>query len=61
LPKRSGKYMKKGYSRFLKLIHFVGDISLLNFAFITAYVAADISKKLPKFDDHYIFLYIVFN
>jgi putative colanic acid biosysnthesis UDP-glucose lipid carrier transferase len=53
--------MKKGYSRFLKLIIFLGDISLLNIAFIIAYIVADISRKLPDFDDHYIFLYIVFN
>jgi putative colanic acid biosysnthesis UDP-glucose lipid carrier transferase len=53
--------MKKGYSRFIKLIHFLGDISLLNFAFIMAYIMGDISTKHPNFDNYYIFLYIVFN
>jgi putative colanic acid biosysnthesis UDP-glucose lipid carrier transferase len=53
--------MKKGYSRFIKLIQFIGDISLLNLSFIAAYIITDISRRLPDFDDHYIFLFIVFN
>ncbi|MFL5731033.1 MAG: nucleoside-diphosphate sugar epimerase/dehydratase, partial [Cytophagaceae bacterium] len=53
--------MKRGYSRFLKLIHFLGDISFLNFAFIIAYITGEVSEKLPDFDNYYIFLYIVFN
>jgi putative colanic acid biosysnthesis UDP-glucose lipid carrier transferase len=53
--------MKRGYSQFLKSISFLGDISLLNFAFIIAYIQGDIPEKLPDFDDHYVFLYIIFN
>ena len=52
--------MKRGYSRFIKLIDFVGDISLLNCCFIMAFFY---KKPLigSDFDDHYIFLHIVFN
>ena len=52
--------MKRGYSRFIKLIDFVGDISLLNCCFIIAFFW---KKPLTgtDFDDHYIFLHIVFN
>jgi putative colanic acid biosynthesis UDP-glucose lipid carrier transferase len=53
--------MKRGYSRFLKLIHFLGDISLLNFAFIIAYIVGGVSEFHPDFDNYYIFLYVVFN
>jgi putative colanic acid biosynthesis UDP-glucose lipid carrier transferase len=53
--------MKRGYSRFLKLIHFIGDISLLNFAFILSYISSNIASRHPKFSDHYIFLAITFN
>ena len=52
--------MKRGYSRFIKLIDFVGDIALLNGSFILAFF---LKKPLvgSDFDDHYIFLHIVFN
>jgi putative colanic acid biosynthesis UDP-glucose lipid carrier transferase len=53
--------MKRGFSRFLKLIHFIGDISLLNIAFLIAYASNDSLKDFSEFNDHYVFLYIAFN
>jgi putative colanic acid biosynthesis UDP-glucose lipid carrier transferase len=53
--------MKRGFSRFLKLIHFIGDISLLNIAFIIAYATNEEINGVAEFDDHYVFLYIAFN
>jgi putative colanic acid biosysnthesis UDP-glucose lipid carrier transferase len=53
--------MKRGFSRFLKLIHFIGDISLLNIAFLIAYASNKDLQGSSEFDDHYVFLYIAFN
>jgi Undecaprenyl-phosphate glucose phosphotransferase len=48
----------KGYSRYFWFIHFLGDILLINFAFISAYF-----YKFETFisDDRYTFLLLIFN
>ncbi|HEX8546121.1 MAG TPA: undecaprenyl-phosphate glucose phosphotransferase [Cytophagaceae bacterium] len=53
--------MVKGISKFIKIIHFLGDMILLNFSFIVAYIFKVQLNPLKYFNDHYIFLHIAFN
>src|SRR3954463_4030611 len=53
--------MVKGLSKFIKIIHFVGDVFLLNMAFLIAYFLKFNQNPFSKLDDHYVFLFIVFN
>lgn len=53
--------MVKGFSRFIKAIHFTGDILLLNFAFVLGYLLKFKQSPLHALADHYFFLLIVFN
>ena len=48
----------KGYSRYFWFIHFIGDIFLINIAFILAYY---IKFETLDFSDKYRFLFITFN
>lgn len=53
--------VRKGYSKFIKLIHFSGDIFLLNLVFLLSYLFYNQINPLFSFNDHYIFLLIAFN
>lgn len=53
--------MNSRYSKFLWLIQFIGDVSLLNFAFFTAYLVSDQTPAFSQIQDHYITLHIIFN
>ncbi len=48
----------KGYSRYFWAVHFVGDIFLINFAFIVMYV---LKFKTIDFSDDYRFLIVIYN
>src|SRR5690554_6923092 len=52
---------QKGYSRFLALIHCVGDVSVLNCAFIFAYILVNRFIAFNDVANEYILLHIVFN
>jgi putative colanic acid biosynthesis UDP-glucose lipid carrier transferase len=52
---------QKGYSRFLALIHCVGDISVLNCAFVFAYILVNRFAAFNDVANEYILLHIVFN
>lgn len=52
---------RKGYSRFLVLIHLIGDISILNGAFIFAYILVNSFKNFDDINDQYVMLHILFN
>ena len=53
--------MIKGLSKFIKLVHFIGDVLLLNFSFLLAYYFKFPGNIFLNFDLHYFFLIIVFN
>ena len=53
--------VKRGYSKFIKFIHFTGDVFLLNIAFLTSYLFYNKIYPLFSFNDHYSFLLIAFN
>jgi len=53
--------MVKGFSKFIKLIHFAGDMLLLNFSFLLAYFLKFRHNPFKALDEHYFFLFIVFN
>jgi putative colanic acid biosynthesis UDP-glucose lipid carrier transferase len=53
--------MNSRYSKFLWLIQFLGDFSLLNAAFFTAYLVSDQTPPFNQIKDHYITLHIIFN
>jgi putative colanic acid biosynthesis UDP-glucose lipid carrier transferase len=53
--------MVKRLSRFIKTIHFTGDLLLLNFAFVLAYVLKFDESPVKAFENHYFFLFIVYN
>ena len=53
--------VRRGYSKFIKLIHFAGDILLLNSIFLLCYFFYNKINPLFSFNDHYIFLLIAFN
>ena len=48
----------KGYSKYFWLLHFIGDILLLNFSFFLTYY---IKFDSLVFDDNYRFLIVIFN
>ena len=48
----------KGYSRYFWFIHFIGDVFLINIAFILVYY---IKFETIDFSDKYRFLFIIFN
>ncbi|MFN3406105.1 MAG: undecaprenyl-phosphate glucose phosphotransferase [Cytophagaceae bacterium] len=52
---------KRGYSRFLKLINFIGDSSLTNCSFLFAYIIVNDLSRYLGFNDHFVFLLILFN
>src|SRR5436190_18621210 len=49
------------YNKFLKLIHFIGDISLINIAFIGAFYIINRIHPNRNFNDTFIILLIFFN
>ncbi len=54
--------MVKGLSKFIKSIHFLGDLIILNFAFIVAFfIKFGYAPKYIDADPHYLYLYIVYN
>jgi putative colanic acid biosynthesis UDP-glucose lipid carrier transferase len=53
--------MNSRYSKFLWLIQFLGDVSLLNAAFFTGYLVSDQTPPFNQIKDHYIILHIIFN
>lgn len=53
--------MIKGLSRFIKGIHLVGDLLLLNFAFWAGYILKFRTNPFEAINDHYIFLHLSFN
>ena len=53
--------MVKGFSKFIKLVHFTGDVILLNLAFFLAYFLKFNINGFQDLDDQYFFLFIVFN
>ena len=48
----------KGYSRYFWAVHFIGDIFLINIAFIIMYV---LKFKTIDFSDDYRFLIVIYN
>jgi len=48
----------KGYSQYFWVIHFIGDLVIVNFAFLITYY---LKFKTLIFSDKYIFLFIIFN
>src|SRR5687768_8024615 len=50
-----------GYSRFIKLLHFLGDLFLLNFSFMLIYSIKFNMFPLRSYNDHYVSLHLVFN
>ena len=48
----------KGYSRYFWLIHFIGDLLLLNFSFFFTYY---LKFESFVFEDNYRFLVVIFN
>ena len=48
----------KGYSKYFWLLHFIGDILLLNFSFFLTYY---IKFDSLVFSDNYRFLIVIFN
>lgn len=53
--------MNSRYSKFLWLIQFIGDVSLLNFAFFASYLFSAQTPPFSQIQDHYITLHIIFN
>lgn len=53
--------MNSRYSKFLWLIQFIGDVSLLNIAFFISYLFSDQTPPFSHITDHYITLHIIFN
>lgn len=52
---------RKGYSKFLVLIHLVGDISILNVAFIFSFILFNTFKPFNEVEDQYVMLQVLFN
>ncbi len=53
--------MRRGFSRFIELIHLAGDLLLLNAAFIIAYIVKFDKALLQEVNDHYFILHVFFN
>jgi len=53
--------MNARYSKFLWLIQFIGDVSLLNGSFLFAYLISDQTPAFSDITDNYIILHIMFN
>ncbi|MCR6638052.1 MAG: undecaprenyl-phosphate glucose phosphotransferase [Sporocytophaga sp.] len=52
--------MRKGYSRFLKLINLLGDLAILNAGFLGSYLYLKLRSYLG-YNDHFVFLTILLN
>lgn len=52
---------RKGYSRFLVLIHLIGDVSILNCAFIFAYFLVNRFAPFEQVSNEYVMLHILYN
>jgi len=52
---------RRGYSRFLVFIHLLGDIAILNAAFIFAYIISNRFKPFQDVANEYVLLHIMFN
>ena len=48
----------RGYSKYFWFIHFCGDVFFINIAFFLAYY---IKFDVLYFEDHYRFLFVIFN
>jgi len=53
--------IRRGYSKFLVLIHILGDISLLNCAFVFAYFLVNRFAPYDEVSDEYVLLHILYN
>jgi Undecaprenyl-phosphate glucose phosphotransferase len=53
--------MNKGNSRFYWLVQILGDLLLLNGAFLAAYVTEERLPSFPQVPDSYILLHVLFN
>jgi putative colanic acid biosynthesis UDP-glucose lipid carrier transferase len=53
--------MNARYSKFLWLVQFIGDVSLLNGSFLFAYLISDQTPSFANIPDNYIILHIIFN
>jgi len=53
--------MNSKYSKFLWLIQFIGDVLLINVAFLAAYLISDQTPPFSQIKDNYITLHIIFN
>jgi putative colanic acid biosynthesis UDP-glucose lipid carrier transferase len=52
---------KRGYSRFIKLIHFLGDMLFLNFSFLFSYFLKFKTSPFNYFHDNYVSLLVITN